>query len=161
METIDIKHAHLLPFHFRVFGGAIILLGLLLPVQIQNFVALVAASAGCVLVGVLFITTRYGIQIDPAEKRYREYIKILGFNSGSWKLYDSIEKVFINPMKSSQTMTTRGNYRTEIVKDEYMAFLKFGNGTRVELDEDSNKEKLLARLTRYNQVLHTNISDNT
>lgn len=137
------------------------MLGLLLPVQIQNLLALLAASTGCILVGVLFMTTRYGIQIDPAARRYREYIKILGLHSGAWKLYDSIEKVFVNPVKSSQTMTTRGNYRTEIVTNEYMAFLKFGNGTRVELDEDSNKEKLLARLTRYNTVLQTTIADNT
>lgn len=161
MGILNIKHAFLLPYHFRIFGWVIILFGFLLPTTINNIPLLLLASAGCILVGILFVTSRYGLKIDLDQKKYKEYVKVLGFSSGSWISYEAIEKIFINAVKSSQTMASRGNYRTEIVINEFAAYLKFADGSRIELDEDEDKAALITRLNRYNQLLQTSISDNT
>ncbi len=161
MEIIDVKHSHFAPFHFRIFGGILIVFGLLLPVQIGNFLALLIFSGGSIVVGLLLITTRYGIQINPASCSYKEYVNVLGMARGNWHAYGTIEKIFINARKTSQRMTSRGNYRTDIINTEYIAYLKFEDGIKVQLDEDASKPKLLARIERYNQLLNTIVADNT
>ena len=94
--------------------------------------------------GVVFLFTEWTLEINVDEKTFRQNLRFLIFKVGSKYSYNRIEKIFINK-------THR----------QYQAFIKLENGEKSILDCDSDKDHLIKRLLEYNQLLKTNILDNS
>ncbi len=159
MPIIDISHDYCLPKQFRWLAVAILVFSLIFITQhltlTRAIISLVSTIAG-----LLMLTARYGLLLDVKERRYKEYARLLFYKKGQWLGYANIEKVFVNKLKVSETMVTRTGARFDTKSQVYQAYLKFDDGTKVELDSDSNKEHLLFRLGQYNERLQTIIQEN-
>lgn len=159
MTRIDISHDYCLTKQFRFLGIAVGLFSVFFltqhPTLSGAIISLVSSIAG-----LLMLTARYGLALDVEQHRYQEYVRLLFYKNGPWLSYTGIEKIFVNKLKVSQTMVTRTGARFDTQSQDYQAYLKFDNGTKVELDGDSNKEKLFLRLRKYNEMLQAVIQDN-
>ena len=160
MQPIKILHDYCLPRHFQLFGVIALIFGAIFFSQHMNATGL-AVSAISVALGLLTLTARYGLEIDPSAMQYKEFVRLLWLRYGEWKRYDGVEKIFINRLKVSERMVTRTGAKYDIRSMVYQAYITFSDGSKIELDSDRNKDKLLLRLQGYNQQLQTTIQDNS
>jgi len=160
MSSIDISHDYCLPKQFRFFGVAVVVFAI---VFVAGHLSLPGKTISLVSViaGLLMLTARYGLLLNAKERRYKEYVHLLSYKKGQWLSYAGIEKIFVNKLKISEIVVSRTGARFDAKSQIFQAYLKLDDGTKVELDSDSNRERLVARLNRYNRVLQTTIQDNT
>ncbi len=106
-------------------------------------------------------TTRTIIEINPTEKYSWEFYWILGLKIGDKVYYEGIEKIYVNEVGMSRRMTSYGGHVSTERFSEYVGFIKFSDGTTLELDRKRNKTKVLQGLTRVAKKLNTPLIDNT
>lgn len=160
MSSIKILHDYCLPRHFRLFGVIALVFGAIFFSQHMNAAGL-AVSVVSVALGLLILTARYGLEIDLSEMQYKEFVRLLWWQNGIWKPFDGVKKIFINRLKISERMVTRSGAKYDIKSMEYQAYITFSDGSKIELDSDRNKDKLLLRLQGYNARLQTDMQDNS
>jgi hypothetical protein len=160
-KIVTVKHNFMLPFPFQMVM-AVIFLGLLAHLISQPFdtglstVLYPPALAFCISV----IVARKYVQLDMDKKECFMYTSFFGLRSGKRMRFGAIEKLYINRLTMLHTMpriTTSASFQKTLFK----CFLKFDNGEKIMLDEGYNKDKLIRRLRKYNQVLKTTIYDTT
>lgn len=118
---------------------------------------------------VLVFTIRKELIIYTKRGRVFEGFRLLGREIGKWEEYNEIEKIFINRIKYRDKgfqyffPSTPGVIMSDFSYSQfvYKAFIKFDTGIKMELLVDTDKEKLLQQLNKYNDVLQTHIMDNT
>ncbi len=159
MQLIRIKHNYVLPKQFRFFGVVSFLVGAIFFTQHIDAIGLLVLVIATLL-GTLMLTSRYGLILDPSQKCYKEYTQLLWIENGTWTPYTNIEKVFINEIHESERMVTRSGAKFDFKARSFRAYLKFDGGEKIELDNDKSKERLLARVAKYNELLSTIIQDN-
>jgi hypothetical protein len=157
---IHVKHEHLLPRHFRLFGVIAIVFAFVYFSQHMDLTG-VGVALVTTAVGLICLFGRYGLLVDPQGKQYMEFVLLLWIKKGDWKPYQGIEKIFINSARVSERMVTRSGAKYDFKSKLYQAYLKFDDAVKIELDSDTSKEKLLSRLNIYNKELNTWIQDNT
>jgi hypothetical protein len=151
-------------FHFNTgwyFQGAIRWAGYVLPllavVMVTKF-TFVAISF--VVVGVIILTTRYGISVDKASKQYTEYTWFLGYKNGQAKSYDQIQYLFIKNAKVSRTYNTR-IHTTTITDLEFNGYLKFSEAEKIHIANADDKQKLINKLLPVANALQIRVLDYT
>jgi len=112
-----------------------------LPEPWSIFIAIAIAS---ILPGIWFAS--YVIIINEVKKTLFDGIWTMGHKFGKPIKYDSIEKIFINRVKTKQTMYSLSNRQNVVTDHEYQAYLKLDNGEKFYLFshpiEDTAKEKV-------------------
>ena len=102
--------------------------------------------------------TREGIIIDCSTKQYTHSIHIFGLQLGIPYSYEGIEKLFINRIQLTGRQKTIG-HAGYVRSYHYVCYIKLLDGTKFLFDYDNDKDELVDRLHRYNELLKTNIYD--
>lgn len=146
---IDIKQEYFFPIMFRLFGGILILSGLLVfmtkPHSVVNYLIILLL----IIVGVVMILLRYGLTIDSENKTYRIYTTVFGLRFGKDHAFNYIEKYYINAVDISTMMTTRSGLTHDIKKSVFKAYMKLDNGEKIHVDTDRSKDRLEVRVLNY------------
>jgi membrane-bound ClpP family serine protease len=155
-NKIDIKYGRLFPWQFLFIGGIVLVIGLAL--LVENTLA----SIVLISVGGFILSGSEGTEIDKAAKWYREYNAFFFIKSGRNVVYSGIEKIFINTSKSKQKMYTAHTTHGSVYENvDFNGFLKFNDGTKIQLLRKRKKADLLKGLQKIASFLEVQIEDNT
>lgn len=109
--------------------------------------------------GIIIVSTHYRMKIDYSNKRYSEYIWLLGLKTGiEQKSFISPEYLFIKKTQVSQTLNSRVS-STTIQKEQYDGFLKFSEDDKVHLMTYDNKKTILKKLREIASQLNLKVVD--
>ncbi len=95
-----------------------------------------------IVIGVVGITTRYGVEIDFLSKQYKEYTWLLGYKAGDAVKFERIEYLFIKKIKMSQNMNSLLT-STTIDRDEYRGYIKFNEQEKIHFITHENLDHLI------------------
>ncbi|MEQ9301869.1 MAG: hypothetical protein RIF33_25035 [Cyclobacteriaceae bacterium] len=143
----------------RYFPGTFIFLGALL--FVCGLVALtksVALGLLLFLISAFLLTTTYGMTIDMEQKRYHDYLWMLGYKKGKWHSFERVDYFFIKKRNASQTMHMKSITNT-VHKPVYDGYLRFSEEDKVFIATYEKKSKLLAKLKRMAKQLEVEIVD--
>jgi len=98
--------------------------------------------------------------IDYENSVVGEGFRILGITHLDKTKFSGLEKIYINSVRSAQTFQhITGSIN--IHHKHYKAFLKTFEGEKICVGIDSDKDELITRLKKYNEVLKIDIFDTT
>ncbi len=153
-HKIDIRFSRLFPWHFLFLAGIFLVIGLALMIQ-KPVISLLLVT------GSLFVLSGYsGTEIDKAAKTYKEYNSFFFFiKSGKKVRYTDIEKLLITRSKVTRRMYSRANHAAVFSNTEFNAYIKFQDGTKIQLLNTRKKEKLVSALKKIAGFLNVAIDD--
>ncbi len=157
---LDIKQEAYFPFTFKLMGVLLFLFAVLQWVAELPFVVKILITLIAPLLGLAMITTRYGLRIDVDKGEYTVYTWLLGMKTGRAMPFKYIEKIYINEVTESATVTARSGLASDVHKKVYKAFMKLDTGEKVHLDTDRRLERLEARVSDYETALNSLIVPN-
>lgn len=100
------------------------------------------------LIGLLVRFTRYGYQFDFTKLRFREYLSVLGIETGSWVQLEDLNSLIIS-VKDRSVLKTPGIVAPANISDEpvYVIALYAGNMPRIIIPlEDKEEAMKLSRI---------------
>lgn len=154
-NIFSIHHSQLFPWHFQ-FLAALAFIGAFPLFGINVY------TGAAFLAGSLFVFTgSSGLQIDPANKRYREYYSFFFLKTGSWNQYQEIEKLYINTSRVSQRMHSRAGNSATYSDTKFNGYIKFDNGEKIQLFSKRNKSAVLAGVNDIASQLNVHVEDVT
>ncbi len=112
------------------------------------FIAIVFAS---ILPAIWFAS--YVIIIDEETKTVFDGIWTMGKRFGKPRKYDAIEKIFINRVKTKQTMYSLSNRQNIVANYEFKAYLKLDDGEKFFLISHPIEERVEEKVTKIRQKL--------
>jgi hypothetical protein len=142
---------------FNIFGYIIILFGLISLIRGDLYL-----MAGIVMVflGIIFLTSHYVFEISPEKKMFREFVWVLGINTGKFLPYDKLDFIYLNENRKSQTSYSIVS-RTTVLRTEYDGYLRLDNGENIHLINSNNYDKALKKLHTIAKDLNLlNVVDN-
>ena len=117
--------------------------------------------AGILVVSsVLVLTTHYRLEIDVDRKICHDYLWLCGFRLGERKSFDSLDYLFIKPVKVSQRMSARVA-STVVHKESFDGYLKFSNAETLHIATRDSHHALLKQLQKLASKLHLRVVDYT
>ena len=152
---IDFKTGSLPPsFRFTSFG--VIVVGLI--VTTSN----IFAGLAIILVSLAVYMVKMGTQFDVANKRYREYVYVLGVKFGTWYTFNFIEKMYLNKVNTSQKMySARTTTNTTIRDVSFRLYLKFDDGETLIMCDEKRKGLAEEKAEILKRELSMELYDNT
>lgn len=109
--------------------------------------------------GVVMLTTHVRLTVDLKQKKYTEYISLVGLKlDKEIHSFEQLEYVFIKKKRVSQTLHSRVSSNT-IQKDQFDGYLKFSENDKVHLMTFDSRENLVKRLRPIATSLNTRIID--
>ncbi|MGB3464975.1 MAG: hypothetical protein WBA74_06890, partial [Cyclobacteriaceae bacterium] len=105
------------------------------------------------LAGLLLITARYGLLIDIRNTTYTVYSLWLGMKFGQAEKFGRIEKLYINRIKETYSVSKFAGARTDVSSHTFKAFMLLDTGEKVHVDTHKSMEKLTEKVRQYEQVL--------
>jgi hypothetical protein len=155
-KKIDIRYGSLFPWPFQFIAGIVLIVAASLIVE-----RTIVAVAFMILCG-LILTASEGTEIDLERKTFQEYKSFFFVKTGTKEHYSGMEKIFINTSKSRQQMYTAHTTKSSIYENiEYNAFLKFDDGTKIQLLQRRNKADLMKRVKKIASELDVLVDDQT
>lgn len=146
MDRIRINQGRIVSLQFRLGGTLAVLMimaaGLLYLGELQAVLISIFISF---LIPPLWSSYDL-LEIDPKKKNITEITWIAGYTLKKIRPYDAIVKIFINQSTNSQQMTSYGGQVHTKRSREYLAFLKFADGSTYFLVSDRNPENLFTIL---------------
>jgi hypothetical protein len=149
MNVLDIKQEHYFPFTFRILGVILMSSGPLIYISQPHTTIYWLMIVLLPILGLVLLTSRYGLIIDINHKSYKVYSWWLGHKSGKSESFAYIEKFYINEVTEAMTMNTRTGAQYDIKKRQHMAFMKLDHGEKVHVDTDTSYEALKERVAKY------------
>lgn len=101
---------------------------------------------------------KYGVEINLASKKYKEYVWLLGIKQGQYIPFQSIQYFFIKDFKVSQRVNSRIKSAT-FIEEEFRGFVKFDDDEKIHLLTKKNKEALIQKLKSIAQDLQVGLID--
>lgn len=151
MTELDIKQESYFTYHFKIFGGILILGCFLILVTQELNVWKVLLSAIFFGSGLLMTTSYYGLKINVEQRTYTIYTWILGFKTGTPERFNYIEKFYLNEVSNDAVLTSRAGLQYDIRNKVFKIFMKLDNGEKIHVDTDKNRERLKSRMNEYIQ----------
>ncbi|MEO9870223.1 hypothetical protein [Ekhidna sp.] len=93
------------------------------------------------------------IIINEENKTLYDGVFAMGRKFGKPTKYDSIEKIFINKVKTKQTMYSLSNQQNIVSNHEYRAYLKLDNGDKYFLLSHPLEERVEEKVTKISKKL--------
>lgn len=112
------------------------------------FIAIAFAS---ILPGIWFAS--HVIIVNEENKTLFDGIWTMGRRFGKPISYNSIEKIFINRVKTKQTMYSLSNQQNIVTSHEFRAYLKLDNGDKFYLISHPLEEKVEEKVTKIKKKL--------
>jgi hypothetical protein len=154
-NVIDIKFGPLFPWPFQFLAGILLIIGLAILLEKTILSIIMILGSGFVLSGYS------GTEIDKTEKAYREYNAFLFIKIGKKIKYIGIEKIFINTSKVKQQLyTAHTSHSSVFTNTEFNGYVKFEDGTKIQLLSNPKKEKLVSELQKIAEFLNVQVEDN-
>jgi hypothetical protein len=119
-----------------------------------------AVGVVSLLISIILLTTRKGLEINLSEKYINEYVQILGWKKGSKMILGNLDRISIKRIKVSQTMNSHGGRRAAIANYVYKSFLISNDGA-LAIYENGDKAKLMSKLKLVSDFLVVSIKDET
>lgn len=155
-NIVDVTFGRLFPWQFQFLGGIILFVAIIIIAE------RLGVSIFLMLLGLFILSASEGTEINKEKKIFREYKSFFFLKSGRWEPFDGIEKIFINASKKKQQMHTAHTNKSSIfIEEEFNGFLKFDNGTKIQLLRKRNKPSLLKSLKNISTLLQVPLEDNT
>ena len=115
-----------------------------------------------IIFGVIMYFAHQGAELDVSGKRYREYVSIAGLKFGTWYNYQSIEKLYLNKVNTSQVMQSARTTTSSVIRGvSYRLYLKFDDGETLMLSDEKKKSLAEERVERILERMVIDYSDNT
>ena len=130
------------PFTWKILGALLIPVALILLSLDMSLVLRVFLSLLLITLGLMMISTRYGLKVDIEKKTYVVYTWLLGFRIGNPVPFQNIQKYYINSVKEQATVSARSGLSSTISKEVFKAYMKLDTGDKIHLDTHRNKKIL-------------------
>jgi len=154
LNHIDIKTAPYFSTPMMIGGGLVAAAGIAIA-TVNIYIGLIAF-----IVGLLMLTTHYRVSIDYDKHSYHYYVWVFGLKSGDRGTFETVQYIFVNKTKVSQTMHARVA-STTIVQDEFNAYMKFSEKHKIHLGSDGSKANLMNRMKQIGGALKCDVLDYT
>lgn len=155
-NKIDIRFGSLFPWHFQLVAASVLLVALSLIIE-KTFV-----SIGLILICGFILSGQEGTEIDKEERSYRDYKSFFFLKSGSKVKFTAIEKIFVSTSKMRQQIFRIHTNQSSIFEHiEYNGFLKFSDGTKIQLLRKRKRSDLIKALKNIAAFLEVPLEDNT
>lgn len=154
-KKIDLSTGQYFYSQFVLFGYVLIGVALWLFYKEEYAVGVVS-----VLISIILLTTRKGLEINLSKKYINEYVQILGWRKGNKMVLENLDRIVIKRIKESQTMNSHGGRRAAITNYVYKSFL-ISNDEALAIYENRDKEKLIGKLKPVSDFLEISIKDET
>ena len=156
MKNLDIKQESFFPPTFKGVGVGLIIWGLsylLFPGENGYTLYTLLWMSLCLVPGVFFFFTRYGLTVNVNKKQYRIYTELLGLKFGNYESFNSVEKFYVNKVKAAYTVTKFSGAQYNYSNYVYKAYMLLDNGEKIHLDTDKKEERLQKRVEKYQKAL--------
>jgi hypothetical protein len=110
------------------------------------------------LISIICLTTFYKVEINTTEKWFKEYTWVLGLKPGERVKYQTLDYLFINVGKVSESMSSRVQTRT-VTRDEYRGFIKFDDKEKIHILTNGDYQKLVKEMTEIAKKFNTHLID--
>ncbi|MEP1094483.1 MAG: hypothetical protein ABJG78_05205 [Cyclobacteriaceae bacterium] len=153
MGKVMINQGRSLPWTFRFI--AVLIVFTLIVVSMQNLPERLAIPIA-ILLSFLFPMIWFSnkiLTIDNDLKEIHEGYWIMGYKTGKRKKYKSVDKIFINKVKTSQSMYSQSNHGHSVKGVEYHAYLKYDEDKKLFLAGDPLEKRLENKMTKIREKL--------
>ncbi len=148
-----INQGRTVPLSFRFVGMGIVIAVIVLAMQnLPEVFAIMAAIALSLFIPMLWFSFQI-ISIDPDLKEIHYGTWLMGYKTGRARKYQSLDEIFINKVRTSQTMHSRSNTSHTVRGIEFHAYLKFNEDEKVFLLSDKDEGRLVERMTKIKEKL--------
>jgi hypothetical protein len=110
------------------------------------------------LISIICLTTFYKVELNASEKWFKEYTWILGLKIGERVSYKTMDYLFINVGKVTETTGSRIK-TTTTTRDEYRGFIKFDGKEKIHILTSGDYQKLAKELTEIAKKFNTHLID--
>lgn len=154
-KKIDLSTGRYFYSQFVLFGYVLVGVALWLFYKEEYGVGI-----GAVLISIILLTTRKGLEITLPKNYINEYVQVLGWKKGSNRVLGSLDRIVIKRIKESQTMNSHGGRRATMTNHVYKSFL-ISSDEALAIYENRDKEKLIGKLKPVSDFLEISIKDET
>ena len=153
MRIAKVNKGKTFPFSIRFVSAVLIVFGIIQVMRSleEPWSILVSIVLSFILPGIWFATNI--IIIDLEKKQLFDGAWTLGFRMGKTQSFDSIEKVFLNKVKTKQIMYSLSNQQNIIANHEYQAYIKLNTGEKFFLFSHPLEERAEEKLTKISKKL--------
>ena len=151
MKIMRIHQGKSLPLPFRFLMAMVF--GVLIIASIQQLAwpySIAFAMVLSTLAPAVWFATNILI-INMEEREIFNGVWVMGFKFGRITPVTSIEKVFVNRIKTKQTMYSLANSKSILTNYEYRSFLKLASGEKFFMVSHPRKERIIEK---SQQVIH-------
>ncbi len=148
-----INQGRSVPLTFRLVAmGLVIALIVWIIQNLPEMIAILSAIAFSMLIPMLWFSFQI-LTINPESKEIHYGTWVMGYKSGKPKKYTSLEKIFINKVKTSQNMYSQTNKGLTVRGVEFHAYLKYDEGEKIFLDSDQDEKRLEDKMIKIREKL--------
>jgi len=152
---MTIFHSYYFPLPLRIFGASLPFFALMSVVKFNNWIA----AFFMIVFTVVFMTTRYILNINTDKKTLSEYLWVLGYKKGKKNKYLKIHGLTITENQTKRTYNSRGS-TTTVKTDVYKLWLNVDD-INVEAFQTENRERVLSKARSIANKLSLHITDNS
>jgi len=154
-KKIDLSTGRYFYNQFVLFGYVLIGVALWLFYKEEYTIGVVS-----VLISIILLTTRNGLEINLSKKYINKYVQILGWKMGNKMILGNLDRISIKRINVSQTMNSHGGRRTTMTNYVYKSFL-ISSDEALAIYENGDKAKLINKLKLVSDFLEVSIKDET
>lgn len=148
LDKVRINQGRIIMWQFRLAGTLFVFfIGAAAFLHLGEVLAIIIFMGAALLLPVLW-SSYYIFEVDPAQKMIAQYNWIAGIKMNNEESpYTRIERIFINPVKMSQTWYSYSGTARTNKSIEYHAFIKLDSGEKIFMLSHANPEKLQQMLS--------------
>ncbi|MFK7951418.1 MAG: hypothetical protein AB8B73_01125 [Ekhidna sp.] len=146
MKVVKINKGKTIAFHIR-FAGIIVAIAIcmkLLTIQPMNLAILLTIPFTMLVPAIWFASNIITIDMDKME--IHDGVWVLGRKFGKPEKFNSIDKFFMNKVKTRQTMYSLSNNQNISTNSEFKVFVKLNNGDKYFLFSHPLEERVEEKL---------------
>lgn len=153
MGKILINQGRSVPLTFRFVGMLVLMVGMFQIIQnVPETLAILLAIGLSLLIPMLWFSFNI-LSVNSDTKEVHLGIWVMGYKTGRPKKFGSIEKIYVNKVKTSQAMYSQANQGYLSKGLEYKAFIKFQDGEKYFLTSHPNEKTLHKKVVEIGKKL--------
>lgn len=159
-RKVRINQGRIVPWQFRLAGTVLVFMLILAAFIKFPEVFAIPTTIGLSFLLPLLWSSYYMLEIDPERKTVSEIVWIMGHKKGEQTFYESIEKIFINPVKVGQRISSYTGHVNAFRSREFIACLKLGGGKEFELISHKDLAELRKKVDPISKKLECSVVGN-
>ena len=153
MKIIKVNKGKTFPITIRFSGAILVTMGVIQTMKKidEPWSILISIGLSTILPALWFTTDI--IIIDGEKKELFDGVWVMGFKIGKNKSFHSIKKIFINKVRTKQTMYSLSNKQNIITNHEFQAYLEIDSGEKFFLFSHPIEERAKMKMMKINKAL--------